>query len=57
MQEGVSTNDENETENYSSSEEEIEPKFKYIRIANDLLKILNKEIVVCSQVNSKVRQI
>lgn len=52
MQEGVSTNE--ETETYSSSEEEIEPKFKYIRIANDLLQILNKEVVVCSQVNSKV---
>lgn len=53
MEESGSTNDENETEN-DSSEEEIEPKFKYVRIANDLLQILNKEIVTCCAVNSKV---
>lgn len=56
MDESESTNEDNEATD-SSSEEEIEPKFKYVRIANDLLQILNKEIVTCSQVNSKVRKL
>ncbi|KAL5273462.1 VPS41 family protein [Megaselia abdita] len=53
MEECESATEENETETDSSSEEEIEPKFKYVRIANDLQNILNREVVVCSQVNSK----
>lgn len=37
-----------------STEEEIEPKFKYMRIANDLQKILNNDVVTCAAVHPKV---
>lgn len=41
-------------ENESSDEEEIEPKLKYVRISNDLKRILNKDAVSCIAVHSKV---
>ncbi|XP_017854874.1 vacuolar protein sorting-associated protein 41 homolog isoform X2 [Drosophila busckii] len=34
-------------------EEEVEPKFKYQRIGNDLKNILNTDVVTCSAVHSK----
>ncbi|XP_032595518.1 vacuolar protein sorting-associated protein 41 homolog [Drosophila grimshawi] len=34
-------------------EEEVEPKFKYQRIGNDLRNILNTDVVTCSAVHSK----
>lgn len=37
-----------------SIEEEVEPKLKYVRISNDLQRILNKDAVSCIAVNSKV---
>uniref|UniRef100_A0A0A1WFZ4 Vacuolar protein sorting-associated protein 41 homolog n=1 Tax=Zeugodacus cucurbitae TaxID=28588 RepID=A0A0A1WFZ4_ZEUCU len=43
-------NSDTETE---STEDEIEPKFKYQRIANDLRKILNSDVVTCSAVHPK----
>lgn len=41
----------NETD---STEEEVEPKLKYVRISNDLQKILSKDAVSCIAVHSKV---
>ncbi|KAH8262946.1 hypothetical protein KR044_002288, partial [Drosophila immigrans] len=37
----------------SDEEEEVEPKFKYQRIGNDLRNILNTDVVTCSAVHSK----
>ncbi|XP_034472992.1 vacuolar protein sorting-associated protein 41 homolog isoform X2 [Drosophila innubila] len=37
----------------TEEEEEVEPKFKYQRIGNDLKNILNKDIITCSAVHSK----
>ncbi|XP_068140419.1 vacuolar protein sorting-associated protein 41 homolog [Drosophila tropicalis] len=37
----------------TEEEEEVEPKFKYQRIANDLKIILNTDVVTCSSVHSK----
>ena len=37
-----------------STEEEVEPKLKYVRISNDLQNILNKDAVSCIAVHSKV---
>ncbi|XP_018795192.1 PREDICTED: vacuolar protein sorting-associated protein 41 homolog [Bactrocera latifrons] len=48
-QEAVNNSD-TETE---STEDEIEPKFKYQRIANDLRKVLNSDVVTCSAVHPK----
>lgn len=53
MNEPEPPNEDNESTD-SSSEEEIEPKFKYIRITNDLIQIWNKEIITCSEITSKV---
>ncbi|KNC26991.1 hypothetical protein FF38_02345 [Lucilia cuprina] len=47
---------ENETlcsETEDSTEEEIEPKFKYQRLAHDLKDILNKDVVTACAVHSK----
>lgn len=41
-------------ETESSDEEEVEPKLKYVRISNDLKKILSKDAVSCIAVHSKV---
>lgn len=41
-------------ENESSDEEEVEPKLKYVRISNDLKRILNKDAVSSIAVHSKV---
>lgn len=41
-------------ENESSDEEEVEPKLKYVRISNDLKRILTKDAVSCIAVHSKV---
>lgn len=41
-------------ENDSTEEEEVEPKLKYVRIANDLKKILSKDAVSCIAVHSRV---
>ncbi|XP_053961064.1 vacuolar protein sorting-associated protein 41 homolog isoform X1 [Anastrepha ludens] len=49
-QEHVNNSQDTETE---STEDEIEPKFKYQRIANDLRKILNSDVVTCSAVHPK----
>lgn len=38
-----------------STEEEVEPKLKYVRISNDLQKILSKDAVSCIAVHAKVR--
>lgn len=43
-------------ENESSDEEEVEPKLKYVRISNDLKRILNKDAVSCIAVHSKVNK-
>lgn len=43
-------------ENESSDEEEVEPKLKYVRMSNDLKRILNKDAVSCIAVHSKVRR-
>ena len=43
-------------ENESSDEEEVEPKLKYVRISNDLKRILNKDAVSCIAVHSKVKK-
>lgn len=43
-------------ENESSDEEEVEPKLKYVRISNDLKRILNKDAVSCIAVHSKVNE-
>ncbi|XP_055301199.1 vacuolar protein sorting-associated protein 41 homolog [Sitodiplosis mosellana] len=40
-------------ENESSDEEEVEPKLKYVRMSNDLKRILNKDAVSCIAVHSK----
>lgn len=37
-----------------STEEEVEPKLKYVRISNDLKRILNKDAVSCIAVHSRV---
>ncbi|XP_064554035.1 vacuolar protein sorting-associated protein 41 homolog [Drosophila montana] len=37
----------------TDEEEEVEPKFKYQRIGNDLRNILNTDVVTCSAVHSK----
>ncbi|XP_026843794.1 vacuolar protein sorting-associated protein 41 homolog isoform X1 [Drosophila persimilis] len=37
----------------TEEEEEVEPKFKYQRIANDLKNILNADVVTCTAVHSK----
>lgn len=42
-------------ENESSDEEEVEPKLKYMRISNDLKRILSKDAVSCIAVHSKVK--
>lgn len=42
-------------ENESSDEEEVEPKLKYVRISNDLKRILSKDAVSCIAVHSKVK--
>lgn len=39
-----------------STEEEIEPKFKYQRIAHDLKDILNKDVVTACAVHPKVSE-
>ena len=43
-------------ETEDSTEEEIEPKFKYQRIAHDLKDILNKDVVTACAVHSKVSE-
>ncbi|CAD6996770.1 unnamed protein product [Ceratitis capitata] len=48
-QESINNSD-TETE---STEDEVEPKFKYQRIANDLRKILNTDVLTCSAVHPK----
>lgn len=37
-----------------STEEEVEPKLKYVRITNDLQNILNKDAVTCVAVHPRV---
>ncbi|EDV54271.2 uncharacterized protein Dere_GG21404 [Drosophila erecta] len=40
-------------ETYSKNEEDVEPKFKYQRLANDLKNILNADVITCSAVHLK----
>lgn len=46
--------DENETEGDESSEEEVEPKLKYVRMANDLKNILFSDSISCVAVHPKL---
>lgn len=38
----------------SINEEDVEPKFKYHRLANDLKYMLNADVITCSAVHLKV---
>lgn len=40
----------------SDSEEDVEPKLKYLRLSNDLKRILNQDAISTVKVHSKVSQ-
>ncbi|XP_030377032.1 vacuolar protein sorting-associated protein 41 homolog [Scaptodrosophila lebanonensis] len=54
MAETADTNGDAGTGSTSTEEEEdVEPKFKYTRMGNDLKKILNTDLITCSSVHPK----
>lgn len=51
---GLVTFQEDGTSYSEYSEDEIEPKLKYVRLGNDLKMILNKTSATCIAVHTKV---